>query len=107
MGIWHLWLHRNSFIFHFKVIDESIHKQCIKKAAKYFSINVLTCKANLTKQWMAVTWQTPYLLRGWVKLNANGSSSGNQRGCTQVGLGWVCAQPTIDPIRLGGELPNL
>ena len=89
MGIWHLWLHRNSFIFHIKVIDESIHKQYIKKAAKYFSINVLACKANWTKQWMAVTWQTPYLLRGWVKLNADGSSSGNQRGCTQVGLGWV------------------
>lgn len=41
-----------------------------------------------------------------MKLNSNYSSLDNQGGCTQVGLGWVCAQPIINPIRLGGELPN-
>ena len=57
MGTWHLLLHRNWFIFRIKVIGENIHKQCVKKATKYFTINVLVCKANSTKWWMAVTWQ--------------------------------------------------
>ena len=58
MGIWYLGLHRN-FIFRIRVIDESIYKQCILKAAKYFTINVLVCKANSTKLWMVITWQPP------------------------------------------------
>ena len=27
-------------------------------------------------------------------------------GCPWVSLGWVCAQPTLDLIRLGGEESN-
>ena len=59
MGIWYLGLHRNSFIFRIRVIDESIYKQCILKAAKYFTINVLVFKANSTKLWLVITWQHP------------------------------------------------
>ena len=31
----------------------------------------------------------------------------NQQGCPQVGLSRVCAQLETDPIKSGGEIPNL
>nr|POE76476.1 putative ribonuclease h protein [Quercus suber] len=80
MGVWHLWLHRNIITFRKRIIDESFHIQCLKKAAEFFAI-AMEGRNKSDKQHQAVSWHKPPL--GWVKLNTDESSLGNpgQVGC--------------------------
>lgn len=83
MVIWKLSLPINVFIFRIGVIDESFHKQCLKKVAEFFSI-ATDGKNRSVKQWMVVSWQKHP--RGWVKLNTDGLSLGNLGQASSGGL---------------------
>ena len=80
LGIQHLWLHRNNFIFKTGVIDRSVHSKCIKSSTEFF-ITRIKCKAIRHKNSIQVSWTRPQ--EGWVKLNTDGSTQGNtgKAGC--------------------------
>ncbi|KAL0006019.1 hypothetical protein SO802_013580 [Lithocarpus litseifolius] len=74
MGLWHLWLARNNFLFKKGVIDTMIHIKCIKESAEFFSIGAKV-RCNKMKKVIRVAWEKPPL--GWMKLNSDGSALGN------------------------------
>ena len=74
MGIWHLWLARNMFLFRSGVMDNMIYMKCIKESAEYFSIGAKVW-CNKMKKVVCVAWEKPHL--GWWKLNSDGSALGN------------------------------
>ena len=40
MGIWHLWLQRNAFIFRSGVVEPNLVGSCVKKGAEFFAIGL-------------------------------------------------------------------
>ena len=71
MGVWHLWLHRNAYIFRKGVIDVEYHMQCRRKAAEFFVIAAAS-KVKIEKHIQAISWQKPRA--GWMKLNTYGAA---------------------------------
>ena len=71
MGVWHLWLHRNAYIFKEGVIDEEYQMQCRRKAAEFYAIEVAR-KVQAEKHTQAISWQKPPA--GWTKLNTDSSA---------------------------------
>lgn len=76
MGVWQLWLHRNSFVFRTGKVDRSSFKRSIKDSVEFFSIG-MNAKLTKAKTIVAVGWEKPPV--GWVKLNSDGSALGNLR----------------------------
>ena len=77
MGVWHLWLHRNAYIFRKGVVDEDFHMQCKRKAVEFFVIAVMG-KVQAEKHLQLISWQKSPA--GWAKLNTDGSSCDNVGG---------------------------
>ena len=71
MGVWHLWLHMNAYIFGKGVIDMDFHMQCRRKAAEFFAIAAAS-KVKIEKHIQAISWQKPRA--GWMKLNTYGAA---------------------------------
>ena len=69
MGIWHLWLQRNSFIFISGLVEPNLIGTCVKKGAKFFAIG-LGSKSKPNKIVVQVAWKRP--LMGWVTLSTDG-----------------------------------
>lgn len=74
MGLWHLWLTRNNFLFRSGVVDRMIHTKCIRDSAEFFSIGA-KIRCNRMKKMIQVAWEKPPT--GWIKLNSDGSALGN------------------------------
>ena len=74
MGIWHLWLQRNAFIFRLGVVEPNLIGTCVKIGAKFFSIG-LGSKSNPSKAVIQMAWKRPPV--GWITLNTDGSAMGN------------------------------
>ena len=77
MGVWHLWLHKNAYIFRKGVIDVEYHMQCRWKAAEFFAIATAS-KVKTEKHIQAISWQKPPV--GWMKLNTDGVAHDNAWG---------------------------
>ena len=74
--LWLIWLQRNKVIFRNGNFDVNLAGHCIKKGAEFFAImpkNPIKPNRVLTR----VYWTKPQ--EGWVKLNSNGSVSGNSK----------------------------
>ena len=76
MGVWHLWLHRNNFIFKTGNVDRSCFKKSIKDSVEFFSVG-LNAKIPKAKSVVVVGWEKPPV--GWAKINLDGSALGNPR----------------------------
>ena len=81
IGVWHLWLHRNNFVFRSGKLERTYFKKCIMAAAEFFSVgrNAKVPKARIVVE---VGWVKPPM--GWVKLNTDGSAIGST-GCAGGG----------------------
>ena len=77
MGVWHLWLHMNAYIFGKGVIDMDFHMQCRRKAAEFFAIAAAS-KVKTGKHMQAISWQKPPA--GWMKLNTDGAAHDSTGG---------------------------
>ena len=77
MGVWHLWLHINAYIFRKGVVDEKFHMQWRRKVAEFFA-TVVAGKVQAEKHIQAISWQKPPA--SWAKLNIDGSSRDSARG---------------------------
>ena len=84
MAVWHLWLHRNSFLSKTGKVDRSSFKRRIKDSVEFFPIG-LNAKLPKAKSIVAVGWEKPPM--GWVKLNSNGSALGNPGRVGERGKG--------------------
>ena len=73
VGIWHLWLQRNTCVFRMGVADIKAVEKCRLSAAEFFAIGMKT-KLNISKTLMPVAWKKPPV--GWIKLNIDGSALG-------------------------------
>ena len=73
-GIWILWQHRNRIVFQNQSPNQSIHKEVMKRATE-FALCAQLVLANRTRVERRIKWERP--LRGWYKLNTDGSSLGN------------------------------
>ena len=71
MGVWQLWLHRNTFLFKSGKVNRSCYNKSVKDSVEYFSIG-LNAKLPKVKSVVAVGWEKPPA--GWVKLNSDGSA---------------------------------
>ena len=80
MGVWHLWLHRNAYIFRKGVIDVEYHMQCRRKAAEFFVIAAAS-KVKIEKHIQAISWQKPRA--GWMKLNTYGAAHDSAGGAEE------------------------
>ena len=38
MGLWHLWTHRNNFLFRTGVVDSQFWRKCIQAGTEFFAI---------------------------------------------------------------------
>ena len=74
MGLWHLWLGRNNFIFKTGIVDKLVPTKCIRDSAEIFSIGT-NSRLNRMKAVIPVAWEKPPI--GWLKLNSDGSALGN------------------------------
>ena len=74
MGVWHVWLHRNNFIFKTGKVDRSCFKKSIKDSVEFFFVG-LNAKLPKAKSVVAVGWDKPPM--GWAKLNSDRSALGN------------------------------
>ena len=74
MGLWHLWLGQNNFIFRIGIMDNMVLTKCIRDSAEIFSIGTKS-RLNRTKAVIPIAWERPPM--GWMKLNSDGSALGN------------------------------
>ena len=74
IGVWHLWLHRNNFVFKSGKVERSWFKKCIRESVEFYAIG-FNAKAERWKAVILVAWLKPH--EGWTKLNTNGSVLGN------------------------------
>ena len=74
MGLWYLWTHRNNFLFRKGAVDPQVWRKCIQGSAEFFSIGLVS-KSKKLKSIVPVGWEKP--LRGWLKLNIDGSTMRN------------------------------
>ena len=42
MGLWHLWIHRNNFLFRTRTMDARVRRKCIQGSFEFFSIGFVT-----------------------------------------------------------------
>ena len=73
MGIWHLWLQRNTRVFRTNVANSKAVEKCRLTATEFFAIGMKT-KPDISKTLMPVAWKKPPV--GWIKLNIDGSALG-------------------------------
>ena len=83
LGVWHLWLHRNQFIFKTGKVDRLWFKKSIKDCIEFFSVG-LNAKMHKAKSVVVVGWEKPPV--GWAKLNSDGSAFGNPRRADRGGV---------------------
>ena len=74
MGLWHLWIHRNDFLFRTGTINSQVWRKCFQGSAEFFSIGLVT-KTKQLKTVVPMGWEKP--LRGWLKLNTDGLAMKN------------------------------
>ena len=74
MGVWHLWLHRNNYVFKSGKVEHSWFKKCIRESAEFYAIG-FNAKAKRSKAVIPVGWSKPH--EGWTKLNTDGSMMEN------------------------------
>ena len=74
IGVWHLWLHRNNFVFKSGKVERSWFKKCIRESVEFYAIG-FNAKAERWKAVILVAWLKPH--EGWTKLNTDGSVLGN------------------------------
>ena len=74
MGVWHLWLHRNNFVFKSGKVERSWFKKCIRESVEFYAIG-FNAKAERWKAVILVAWLKPH--EGWTKLNTDSSVLGN------------------------------
>ena len=73
MGIWHLWLQRNTCVIRTSEADSKAIEKCRLTAVEFFAIGMKT-KPDISKTLMLVAWKKPPM--GWTNLNTNGSALG-------------------------------
>ncbi|KAK9991626.1 hypothetical protein SO802_026611 [Lithocarpus litseifolius] len=83
MGLWHLWTHRNNFLFRTGTVDSQEWRKCIQNSVEFFSIGIIT-KTRQLKTIVPVGWEKPP--RGWLKLNSDGSAMRNPERAGGGGL---------------------
>lgn len=70
MGVWHLWLHRNAYIFKNGIVDNEFFMHCRRKAAEFLAIAV-EGRVQAKKHLQEISW---------AKLNTDGLAHGSTRG---------------------------
>ena len=83
IGLWHLWLHRNDFLFKSGTTNPQAWRRCFQSSAEFFSIGSVNKAKNL-KSVIPVGWEKPP--RGWVKINTDGSAMKNPNRAGGGGL---------------------
>nr|POF23069.1 putative ribonuclease h protein [Quercus suber] len=82
-AVWTLWLHRNKVIFQTGKIEEGTSACCVKKGVEFYAI-VPNGPNKPRRTLVQVRWLKP--LRGWTKLNTDGSVIGNPLKAGEGGL---------------------
>ena len=92
-AIWHIWKYRNNIAFHNKTIQQNLGHEIFREAMEYEHYVKLP-KIDPKQVVKRIRWEK--LEVGWVRLNSDGSLSGNlgpagSGGLIQNGEGdWVC-----------------
>ena len=74
LGLWRLWLHRNSFVFTTRIVDNQCWKKFLRYNTEFFAIG-LEARSKPTKTIIPMGWEKP--LWGRLKLNSVGLAINN------------------------------
>lgn len=83
MGVWHLWLQWNAYVFKFGILDTKTTEKCIQSTAKYFAVGA-KAKISISRSIIPDAWRKSP--EGWAKLNTDGLTLGNLGIASKGGL---------------------